>query len=349
MDHVEGHFKVWDQLQRNFLNEFRPKVVQSTALKALINVRQGRDEKFSAYIRRFGMVGARYVGTLLNDDTLKHFFIQGCIKLGVMQRNPCTLAEAKVAARKMEHIDRDYERLWRRDPQLIPLQPSVEVEPFRPLNQSLYASIESGLFPLAVRKPIPFLALPAPRVDPHIEEVEKRLGATQIGFQEAMMKQFQSLTDQTSLLIKSQHPGLSPQIESGKHSLGFLCDQCQQFGHTRQFYKNEQNRDQRMNDNPPQQNPRGQGQNQNQYGQGNKGGPPPQGHANQNAERKEFHHFCGSFVEDIMSWINVGRRTKIKVIAIVEVHILLTSVVTMIKLLRCQIRWLMRNNMLRII
>ena len=61
------------------------------------------------------MVCARYVGLLLKDDTLKQFFIQGFIKSiiigGVLERNPRTWAEAKVAARKMEHIDRNYERL----------------------------------------------------------------------------------------------------------------------------------------------------------------------------------------------------------------------------------------------
>ena len=49
--------------------------------------------------------------------------------------------------------------------------------------------------PLAVREPIPLLALPILRVDPHLEEVEKRLGATQLKFQEAMIKQMQSLMD----------------------------------------------------------------------------------------------------------------------------------------------------------
>ena len=104
MDHAEGHFRVWDQLQKEFLNEFRREVGQNTALRALINVRQGREEKISVYIRRFDMVCARYVGTLLNDDTLKQFFIQRFIKsstiIGVLEKNPRTLAEAKVEARR---------------------------------------------------------------------------------------------------------------------------------------------------------------------------------------------------------------------------------------------------------
>ena len=64
----------------------------------------------------------------------------------------------------------------------------MEVEPVRPLIQASYAFIEPAPRPLAVRKPVPLLALPAPRVDPHHEEVEKRLDATQLGFQEAMIK-----------------------------------------------------------------------------------------------------------------------------------------------------------------
>ena len=124
MDHAEGLLRVWDQLQREFFNEFRQEVGQNMALRALINVRQGTEEKIYAYIRSFDMVCARYVRTLLNDDTLKQFFIQGFIKSsiirGVLDRNPYTLAGAKVAARKIEHIYRNYERLWRKNDELIP-------------------------------------------------------------------------------------------------------------------------------------------------------------------------------------------------------------------------------------
>ena len=84
------------------------------AFRALINMRQGRDERIYAYIRRFDWVCERYIGDLLNDDTLKQFFMRGFVKAGtirgVLERNPRTLAEAKVAARNMEHIDKDYER-----------------------------------------------------------------------------------------------------------------------------------------------------------------------------------------------------------------------------------------------
>ena len=94
-----------------------------------------------------------------------------------------------MAARDMEYIDRDYKRLWRKENKLISqfflLPPKVGVDPMRSLTRSPYVSIETVPLPLAVKDFIPMLALPAPRTDPHIEEVEHRIGATQLGFQEA--------------------------------------------------------------------------------------------------------------------------------------------------------------------
>ena len=57
-------------------------------------------------------------------------------------------------------------------------------------------------------------------MDPHLEEVEKMLSASQLGFQEAMIKQMQSLIDQMSLMIRSQQPGPPPQVEPGRHVSG---------------------------------------------------------------------------------------------------------------------------------
>jgi hypothetical protein len=138
------------------LNEFRPEVGQSTALRTL-----GKEDEISTYIKRFDLVCTRFVGTMLNDDTLKQFFIQGFFKArtikGVLERNPQTLAAAKVAAKEMEHIDRDYERLWSRDddsiPQFIPIYPRVmEREPSKYGSQTPYALIDAGPRPLAVKK-----------------------------------------------------------------------------------------------------------------------------------------------------------------------------------------------------
>jgi len=105
-----------------------------------------------------------------------------------------TLADAKQAARDIENLDKDHERLWRREdeliPQFIPIRPRVVAgETAKYENQIPYAIVDTGPRPLAVREPAPLLALPAPRTDPHLEEVERRLGASQLGFQEGMIKQ----------------------------------------------------------------------------------------------------------------------------------------------------------------
>ena len=141
----------------------------------------------------------------------------------------------------------------------------------------------------AVGEPAPLLALPAPRVDSHLEEVERRLGTSQLGFQEAMITQMQSVTDHISLMIRSQQLGPPPHVESGRHASRLWCVQCGQPDHTRQFCRNGQNRDQRMKCGPRRQNQRGQ--RQIQYGQGYNRGPFPRGQSGQNVKRKEFHIF----------------------------------------------------------
>ena len=114
-DHAKGHSRGWKQVQREFLNDFRPEVGQSMTLRALSSLKQGREEEISAYIRRFDLLCTRFVGTMLNDDTLKQFFIQEFFKLGtirgVLERNPQTLADGKKMARETENFDRDHERL----------------------------------------------------------------------------------------------------------------------------------------------------------------------------------------------------------------------------------------------
>ena len=96
-------------------------------------------------------------------------------------------------------------------------------------------------------------------MDPHLEEVKKMLGASLLGFQEAINKQIQNLIDHMSLMIRSQQHGPPPQVESGRHASGLWCVQCGQPGHNHQFCRSGQNRDKRMNGGPPAQNERGQG------------------------------------------------------------------------------------------
>jgi hypothetical protein len=75
--HDAGTFLTWDQLQAAFLNQYRPEIGQQQALSALTNTRQGQTEDITAYVGRFKVVCTRYVGTLLNDETIRYYFIQG--------------------------------------------------------------------------------------------------------------------------------------------------------------------------------------------------------------------------------------------------------------------------------
>ena len=49
-------------------------------------------------------------------------------------------------------------------------------------SQMSYVLVDTNPRLLAVREPAPLLVLPAPIADPHLEEVERRLGASQLGF-----------------------------------------------------------------------------------------------------------------------------------------------------------------------
>ena len=69
-----------------------------------------------------------------------------------------------------------------------------------------------------------------------------------------------------------------------------MCTNYQQHGHTLQFCRNGLNRNQRTNNNGPQQNLRGPSQNQ-----GNNRGPPPRGQIYQSTEKNDFHHLCGRY------------------------------------------------------
>lgn len=97
---------------------------QNTTLRALALLKHGLDENISAYIRRFDLVCTRFVGTMLNDDMLKQFFIQGFFKSnmisGMLEKNPHTLAKAKRAARDIKSMDNDHKRLWRKENESIP-------------------------------------------------------------------------------------------------------------------------------------------------------------------------------------------------------------------------------------
>ena len=89
----------------------------------------------------------------------------------VLKRIPQTLADAKRTTRDIESLDRDHERLWRNEdeliPQFIPIRPRVVAgEPVKYKSQVPYALVDADPRPLAVNKSAPLLAFPTPRVDP---------------------------------------------------------------------------------------------------------------------------------------------------------------------------------------
>ena len=154
-DHDEGHFRTCDQLLREILTEYRPEVGQSTVSSPLAAMREGREEEITAYIRRFDSVCSQYVGTMLNDDTLKQF-IQGFLKLGtirsVLEKNPRTLVDVTAAAMEVDQLDKDYQRLWRREDELIPqfipiCHRTLEVATVGHDGQAPYTPIEAGPHP----------------------------------------------------------------------------------------------------------------------------------------------------------------------------------------------------------
>jgi hypothetical protein len=308
-----------------------------------------KEEEISAYIRRFELVCTRFFGTMFNDVTLNQFFIQIFLKArtigGVFERNLQTLADAKLAARELEHIDRYYKRLWKIEdesiPQFIPIRSRVaEGEPCRYGSQAPYALIDSGPRPLAVREPTPLLTLPASRVDADLEEVERRLGASHLEFEEAMIKHMQSLTNHISLMIRSQHLGLPPSAKLGRHALELWCVQCGQRGYTKQFCNAGHNRDQKMNGGLPLQNQSGQGQSQ--YGQGN--------YRRTLLEEKLVitwrERSSTFFVEGGMPKVNVGLKVRIMGVVFMEEIIPGMSVISLTRSLAYLTLWPTHTNRL---
>ena len=63
--------------------------------------------------------------------------------------------------------------------QFIPIQPKVVVgQPVKYESPGPIAIVDTGPRPLAVKEPTPILTLTAPRMDPYLEEMERRLGAS---------------------------------------------------------------------------------------------------------------------------------------------------------------------------
>lgn len=81
--------------------------------------------------------------------------------------------------------------MQKEEPRLTVMQPSQQMGELGPKS-------------LVVREPTLLLALPTLGTKIGLEEVERRLEASQLGFQKVVMKHIQSLTDQMTLMVRSQ-------------------------------------------------------------------------------------------------------------------------------------------------
>jgi hypothetical protein len=119
-----GSFQTWRLLQAAFLQQFRPVTGQQQALAALTDIRQGPSKDITSYIRRFRVVCTRYVGTLLNDETIRHYFIQGfdrhSTRKEVLSRRPVTTEDAINVALEVEVVDKEDDRMEKRTTEPIP-------------------------------------------------------------------------------------------------------------------------------------------------------------------------------------------------------------------------------------
>ena len=128
--HDPETFRDWNALQTSFLRQFRPETGQQNALVALTGMRQGPTEEISEYIRRFNTVVTRFVGNHLTEETIRYYFIQGFNKQStirdVLNAEPDTVEDAQNAARHVERIEKENNRMWNRTvapvPSFIPAQ-----------------------------------------------------------------------------------------------------------------------------------------------------------------------------------------------------------------------------------
>ena len=265
----------------------------------------------ATYIRRFELVCMRFVGNIHNNDTLKQFFIEGFFNRstirGVLERNPVTLEDAKTAARAVDALERNYERLWRKEdesiPQFVPLKPrAMELVPMAETSSSRdhLRRVNYDVAPLETRVPEPRLALTAPQLENRVEDLEKKIQAGQEGFQDSVMKQIQALTNQMTCMIRNQNQDpVPPRIESGNHNSGVWCTTCNQNGHSSscctQGYPQARNNQQYQ---PPQRYDRNRNEQNRQGGyQSNS-----QGYGGSGRPRKDFHEFCGRWHEPGQCW-----------------------------------------------
>jgi hypothetical protein len=231
--HKAGTFASWQEFQTAFLRQFCPEIRQQNALMALSNIKQGADEDITSYVRRFKVVCTRFVGQMLTDDTIKHYFIQGFNKNSTIQdilnRRPTTLNDAITAALEVEIIERENERMWRQEEnpisEFIPLyhrlvESQIKLQPEMLVMKPPIQTVLTPM-PLAIMPPSESSGTNPPLMETRFEEFWAKLKETNEGFKGEIMKALQTMSEQMSCLVKNQDPNLRPPPhESGMHPSG---------------------------------------------------------------------------------------------------------------------------------
>ena len=250
--HAPGTFVDWPTLQTAFLRQFRPETGQQNALVALTEMRQGPTEGITEYIRRFNTVVTRFVGNHLTNDTIRYYFIQGFNKQStirdVLNSMPQTVGDAQTAARHVESIEKENNRMWARSvapvPSFIPTHytpPQRESQTPGESSRTLapYASGYVQPNPLDSRPPAPQLQwYPQPEHPPvdRLAELEERFKRANDDLKVDMMNTIKSLGDQLTMAINAKNINAPPPpSETGIHPSNIWCTKCRQYGHSPQF------------------------------------------------------------------------------------------------------------------
>jgi hypothetical protein len=235
-----GSFQTWRQLQATFLQQFRPVTGQQQALAALTDIRQGSSEDITSYIRRFRVVCTRYVGTLLNDETIRHYFIQGfdrhSTRREVLSRRPVTTEDAINAALEVEVVDKEDDRMERRTTEPIP---SFIPLTHRPNDFPGYShqSNSQGYGYLPSAPVVPTVPQGATYAGGWVN-IKNEIKQATDGIKEEFNRNLQSLTEQMAHLIQNPRPAPVQQHESGAYNSGVWCSLpgcTDRAGHPAQF------------------------------------------------------------------------------------------------------------------
>jgi hypothetical protein len=188
------------------------------------------------------------VGNLLNDDTVRHYFIQGFSMPStirdILNMRPRNLEAAIVAALKVEVIDKENDRMLRRAeepiPAFIPLYHRPNEFPRYPTMDFHHATVPQVPLiqpaPLAMLPPLEPIRMAVPSVDRQWEEFKVEVKRSNDSFKDEMVRTMREMSEQMSCLVKNQNQNVVPvHHEFGAHTSGLWCTNCKQPNHTAQF------------------------------------------------------------------------------------------------------------------